>query len=237
MSKVNSLAIMQPYVFPYLGYFQLIHAVDKFVFLDDVNFIKKGWINRNNILLNGKASRLSIPVSKASQNELIKDLFVSEEGKWRSKLLNSLAHAYKKAPFYKERIGLITNIIEQEGLSIADFAKNSITTIAKELGLDTEFVPSSSIYSKDSYGAQRILDICKANEVKKYINPQGGVDLYEEEDFSKEGITLNFLHMDSSLEYAQLDNQEFVPSLSIIDVLMFNSNDEIQELLKKYQLE
>lgn len=236
MSKTSSLAIMQPYVFPYLGYFQLINKVDKFVFLDDVNFIKKGWINRNNILLNGKASLLNIPVSKASQNELIMNLFVSEDAKWRSKLLTSLSHAYKKAPMYEDRIGLITSIIEQENLSIADFAKNSVTAICKELGINTTFVPSSSIYPKDSYGSQRILEICLANQVDTYINPQGGADLYDKEMFKKEGIELYFLHMDSSLKYEQFPKQDFVPNLSIIDILMFNTNDQVLELLNQFEL-
>lgn len=236
MSEKQTLGIMQPYIFPYLGYFQLVYAVDRFVFLDDVNFIKKGWINRNNILLNGAASLLSIPVSKVSQNEWIKNLFVSEEGKWRNKLLTSLGHAYKKAPYYEERIGLITEIIEEKGLSIADFAKNSVMRISDELGIQTEFVHSSSIYSKDSYGSQRILDICLEDKASAYINPQGGVDLYDKEMFAKENIELNFIHMNPTIAYSQFDKDNFVPNLSIIDVLMFNSNEEITELLKQFTL-
>ena len=236
MSSKVSIAVMQPYVFPYFGYFQLVNAVDKFVFLDDVNFIKKGWINRNNILLNGKASLINIPVSKASQNELIMNLNVSEEGNWRGKLLTSLSHAYKKAPFYEDRIELIKSIIEKEHLSIADFCKNSVVAICKELGVNTEFVHSSSIYPKDAYGSERILDICIRNEATTYINPQGGVDLYDKEMFSSKGVELKFIYMDNSLAYVQFEKQEFIPNLSIIDVLMYNSNEQILELLIKYEL-
>jgi len=236
MSDKVSIAIMQPYVFPYFGYFQLVNAVDKFVFLDDVNFIKKGWINRNNILMNGTASLINVPVSKASQNELIMNLNVSEEGNWRGKLLTSLSHAYKKAPCYEERIELLKSVIDKANLSIADFSKHSVIAICKDLGIDTEFVHSSSIYPKETYGSERILDICIRNHATNYINPQGGVDLYDKEMFSLKGVDLKFLYMDENLQYKQFEKQEFTPNLSIIDVLMFNSNEQISVLLNQYKV-
>ena len=163
------------------------------------------------------------------------NLNVSEEGNWRAKLLTSLSHAYKKAPYYEERIALLTGIIEKENLSIADFSKYSVTAICKELGLETEFVHSSSIYPKEAFGSERILDICIRNEATNYINPQGGVDLYDKEMFSKKGIDLKFLYMDGKLSYEQF-GKEFIPNLSIIDVLMFNTNEQIIQMLNQYDL-
>ena len=235
MSNTKSLGVMQPYIFPYIGYFQLVNAVDKFVFLDDVNFIKKGWIHRNNILLDGQASLFSVPVAKASQNSLIMDLNVSEAEDWRKKLWTKMEHAYKKAPHFESRMELLQEIFALKEGSISTFASNSVIKIAGELGIETTFVPSSSAYPKEHYGAQRILEICKEENASQYINPQGGLDLYDKEMFSAENIELNFL-FSNEISYKQFGKHDFAPNLSIIDVLMFNSNEQVLALLTQYEL-
>ena len=221
---------MQPYIFPYIGYFQLINAVDKFVFLDDVNFINKGWINRNFIQNKGDKILFTIPLKGASQNELIEDIPVSEEGNWRKKLLATITLYYKKAPFYEERFSMIESIINTQNITIADYAKNSITQISEALQLKTEFIRSSSIFEKINFGEDRILDICVKLGATTYINPQGGTELYNKEKFNQKSIALNFL-FSGQVNYNQNHAKDFVPHLSIIDVLMYNNNQQIVDLL------
>jgi hypothetical protein len=223
-------AIMQPYIFPYIGYFQLINAVDKFVFLDDVNFINKGWINRNFIQNKGDKILFTIPLKGASQNELIKNIFVSEEGNWRKKLLATIALSYKKAPYYEERFTLIESIINTQNVTIAEYAKNSIMQISAALHLKAEFIRSSSIFEKINSGEDRILDICVKLGATTYINPQGGTELYNKEKFNQKSIALNFL-FSGQVNYNQNHAKDFVPHLSIIDILMYNNNQQIVDLL------
>lgn len=224
---------MQPYVFPYIGYYQLIHAADKFVFLDDVSFINKGWINRNNILINGKAHIFTIPLKNASQNRLIKDIDVDD--KWRAKFLKTIELAYKKAPHFSGIYSLIGDVMNS-GNNISDLAKKSIKLVSGYLNMACEFIDSSAKYANENLkGEDRIIDINKRENGQVYINPQGGRDLYSKEKFSGEGISLQFL-IPQSISYEQFQPQ-FVPWLSIIDVLMFNSKEKTKELMSEYVVE
>lgn len=226
---------MQPYIFPYIGYFQLIKEVDVFVIFDDVNFIKKGWINRNNFLLNGDLQRFTIPLKNVSQNKLICDTYIDEESGWKESLVKTVLHNYRNAPFYESISSLLQMILRDSHSNIALFNYNSIIQISKYLKLNTEFVLSSKIEKDISKrGSHKILDICKRLGAKEYINAIGGVDLYSKEVFTDEDIDLKFLKP-SSVQYKQFDN-DFVPWLSIIDVLMFNSIEDSVKLLNEYTL-
>lgn len=228
-------AIMQPYFFPYFGYYQLCFAVNSFVFLDDVNFIKKGWINRNNINQNGNKVLLSIPLAKASQNSKIAEILVSDEHKWKAKFINSLLHAYKKAPFFKDRIQLIEEVLEFNIISIGDLAKRSISMVCRELKIETSFIDSSSEFKNEHLkGEERILDICLKQNATTYINPIGGVNIYNKSNFTKNNMDLKFIKM-TPFSYMQLKG-DFIPNLSMIDVLMFNSNQAILEQLNQFEL-
>src|SRR5271156_6723013 len=138
------IAIMQPYVFPYIGYFQLIHAADVFVFYDDVNYINKGWINRNKILLNNKDQLFTIPCKEASQNKLIKDVEVLQDPKSINKILLTIQPAYKKAPFYNKVFPLIEEILAlSDGLTISQMAISGVKNICTYLGMNRKFIISS----------------------------------------------------------------------------------------------
>lgn len=229
------LAVMQPYFFPYIGYFQLIHEVDKFVLYDDVNFINKGWINRNNILVAGQANLFTIPLQKASQNVLINQISIMEDSKWKSKFLKTLEMAYKKAQFYNVVFPMIENIIEYKSASVSNHIHYSIQVLKKYLDIDTPIVASSSVYKNISLrGQERILDICIQEGAKTYVNPIGGTELYSKALFDKNQIELKFLKP-RSISYKQYTDS-FVPYLSIIDVLMFNSSVETNMLMKQYDL-
>jgi hypothetical protein len=229
------IGIMQPYIFPYIGYFQLINSVDKFVIYDDVNFINKGWINRNRILNNGKDSLFSIPLKEASQNKLINEIEVNWDSAWKNKFLKTLEQCYKKAPFYQEVLTIIEQTLYVDNEPISKVTENNLRLICHYLDIKTEIVSSSAIYQNTNLKAQeRILDICLQEKATQYINPIGGLELYDKVFFEAKNIKMNFIKS-NSVEYPQFKN-EFVPWLSMIDVLMFNSKEKIQEFLDNYEL-
>lgn len=231
------LAIMQPYVFPYIGYFQMVNAVDKFVFYDDVNFIKQGWINRNRILVSNKDFLFTVPLKSVSSFSLIKDTYINTNiyEKWQHKFLVTLEQSYKKAPYFTEIQALVNKILNSGKETINELAIDSIQVISEYLNIDTQFYTSSERYNnKGMEKEERLLDICKSEGATQYINAIGGQELYKKENFDIHGIQLNFIKP-LPIEYKQFNN-EFVPWLSIIDVLMFNSKEEIQIMLEQYEL-
>lgn len=229
------IAIMQPYIFPYIGYFQLINAVDKFIIYDDVNFINKGWINRNRILVNGKDSLFTIPLKEASQNKLINSIEVNWDSAWKSKFLKTIEQSYKKAPHYQQVLPLIEGLLNSEKSIFSEIIFENLTQVCQYLEIKTEIVPSSSIYQNTDLKAQeRIIDICEQEKTDTYINPIGGLELYDKAAFQTIGKELFFIKS-KAIRYTQFKN-EFVPWLSIIDILMFNSPEQISVLLKDYEL-
>ena len=226
---------MQPYVFPYIGYFQLINAVDTFVIYDDVNFIKRGWINRNRILVDGKATYFIIPCKKVSQNKLINETEVSLDSREITKLLKTFYHSYHNATYYNLIIQLIEQILNKEVKTIAEFATESIIKICDYLDIKTRIIPSSTIFNNQTIRkADRLIDICKKLNSDTYINPIGGTAIYTKDYFMSKGINLYFLES-RPVTYNQLI-QPFVPWLSIIDILMFNSIQQIKIFLNEYDL-
>lgn len=231
------VAIMQPYLFPYIGYWQLINAVDTFVLLDDVNFIKSGYINRNRILINGQAYMFSVPIRNASQNCMIKDTKLSFDAKERRKFLTRLENSYKKAPYYQMVISYLEKIITNDTDDLTEYIKYSIEEIIRFLKIETSVLRSSEISKDNSLkGQDRIIDICKCLKADIYINACGGRILYQREAFKAQNLELLFLDtkMDG-VKYHQFRN-DFVEKLSIIDVMMFNSGQEIQKFLQEYDL-
>jgi len=227
-----TLAIMQPYLFPYIGYWQLISAVDTFVIYDDVNFIKKGYINRNNILFDDKAKSFTLELQAASQNKLINQISV---GNNRKKLIKTIEITYKKAPHFNEVFPLIKKILDNNEENLAKFVGDSLEIVSSYLLLKTKFVYSSNINKDNSLkGEDKILAMSKILNANYYINAIGGQDLYDKDSFKKEGIDLHFLSTEI-VEYQQFKN-DFVPYLSIIDMMMFNNIEEIQIMIKRYTL-
>ena len=223
---------MQPYFFPYIGYWQLINAVDTFVIYDDANFIKQGYINRNSILVGNKAQKITLEVIGASSNKTINEVQVGINTK---KLLKSVDQAYKKAPEYKKIFPLIQGILENPEKNLAKFLASSIQEISAYLDIDTKIIYSSDIEKDNSLKAQdKVLDICQRLKASHYINAIGGQDLYSKKTFKTKNIELDFMQTEL-IEYKQFNNK-FVPCLSIIDVLMFNSKEATQNMLHSYKL-
>jgi hypothetical protein len=224
------ISIMQPYFFPYIGYFQLINAVDLFVIYDDVNFIKGGWINRNRILLNGFSHMFNVPMEGSSS---FKNINKIEVGKNKEKLLKTFQQAYRKAPFYNEVFPLLTNIIKYKNNNLALFISNSILMISKYLNIKTNIILSSEIDKNNEYKAQeKVISICKILGASEYYNTIGGKDLYSKEMFAENGLTLFFIKS-LPITYNQFNNKH-IPDLSIIDVMMFNSKETIFDFLNQF---
>jgi hypothetical protein len=232
-----TVAVMQPYIFPYVGYFQLVAAVDTFVFFDDVNFIMKGWINRNRILNNNEPLKFTIPLVKASQNRAINETELSEYPVWRKSFLRSVQAGYQKAPYFGPTYQWLQEFLARDFVKISDLAAESVKAVAAHLGLGTDFKLSSSLdYNREAgSGQEKILDICRLLGADRYINPRNGVELYDQARFSEAKVDLKFIHM-QEIRFPQLNPDIFVPDLSIIDVLMFRNKEEIRGLLKMFTL-
>lgn len=226
------VGVMQPYFMPYLGYFQLMAYVDKYVIFDDVNYIKRGWSARNNILVSGQKHLFSISVSGGSQNNRYTDVVISDDF---SKLHKTIEMSYKKAPYYNETMQILDNVFQFPDKRFNYFIKNSFAQILDYLGINTELILSSSLDNdKELKGQEKILDICKKLKADKYVNTIAGEELYDKQMFKENGMELQFLNTELT-PYPQL-NKGFVSGCSIIDVLMMNPVERIKELLKDFSL-
>jgi len=226
------VAVMQPYLFPYLGYYQLINSVDVFVLYDDVAFIKKGYINRNSILMNGESARVTIPVPGASQNKLIKELSYTADV---TKVLKTFRHSYASAPFFDDVFPMIERVLTHPERDITTICQLSLTAVFGYLGIDRKIVRSSALeYDRNLPAADRLVAICEQFDATNYVNSIGGQKLYSREYFSEQGKTLSFLQM-HDVSYPQGES-EFVPYLSMIDVLMWCDKQQARDLLQQYTL-
>lgn len=228
------IAIMQPYFFPYIGYFQLIKMVDKFIFYDDVNYIKNGWINRNRVLINNQAHYLTVQLKGASPNKLIHQIEFTDN---RPKLLKTLFLAYKKTPMFDMVWPLLEKCLTVETDKVSDLAMYAIKEVCNYLDIKTKFEISSISYpeTKGLEKAARLKEICFKNQAKTYINPIGGQELYDKNDFRNVGIEL--LYLKSKLTEYKQSTSSFIPGLSIIDVMMWNSKEQINNILNNFTYE
>jgi WbqC-like protein family len=226
---------MQPYFLPYIGYYQLIAGVDVFVMYDNIKYTKKGWINRNRILRNGADATFSLPLKKDSdsldvvQRELATDFN-------RDKLLNQFKGAYARAPYFASTFALLERIVHHEERNLFRYIHYANLSVCAHLGVTTETRVSSQIPIDHSLrGEDRVITLCKALGVDTYINAIGGMELYSRDEFRARGIELKFIKS-RPFEYAQF-GEGFVPWLSIVDVMMFNSRDQINKyIIRGYAL-
>jgi hypothetical protein len=230
------IAIMQPYFFPYIGYFQLISAVEEFIIYDNIQYTKKGWINRNRILINNKDEYITLPIKKDSDYLNVNQRFLSNN--WaqdRIKLLNKINESYRKAQYFEKVYPIIEKCINFEDPNLFNFIYNSLQEILLYLKISTKITRSSLIdINHNLKSEEKVLEICKKKNASIYINPIGGIELYSKTYFESNGIKLDF-QKSNEIKYNQFKNI-FVPSLSIIDVIMFNSIEEIKIHLNNFIL-
>ncbi len=226
------IAVMQPYFFPYIGYFQLLNAVDEFIVYDNIQYTKRGWINRNRILSNGRPDYFTIPLKNESDFLDIDKRHIAPE--WlheRKRVLNRITESYRKAPCFNDIFPLIRSGFLYDDDNLFWFLFNSLMVVSTYLEIKTPVIISSSLDADHSLkSADRVISICKSRNAGTYLNPEGGTKLYDKDYFRDRGIDLNFL-ISSGVRYRQFQD-DFVPSLSIIDVMMFNSPEKTSEFLR-----
>ena len=238
MNKEKTSAIMQPYLFPYIGYFNLVQESDAFVFYDDVNFIKKGRINRNSILINKQEYNFKVPIKKISQNRLICETEISEKNIFLENFINQLARSYKKAQFFNETINYIYKTFSIDSNSISKVAIKSITNFFEYVEVEKNFIISSKSFQNTKHldKSDRLIEISKLLGSKRYVNTIGGLELYSKEYFSSKSLELNFIKP-NVLSYNQVNSTIFIPKLSIIDLMMNLSKKELLHHLNSYEIQ
>jgi len=233
---LRTVAMMQPYLFPYLGYFQLIAISDVFVLGDDLQYVKGSWMNRNRVLVNGQPKLITFPLKKGRQAESVNQRWLCDDFEREADaLLRMLERCYAKAPQREQVLPLLRDILHYPERNLALFTENSIRRLCAYLDIETPIHCGSSLGLPARMEMQdRVIQICHRMDGELYLNPIGGLELYCPARFRADGLLLRFLRMDD-ITYAQFKHP-FVPSLSIIDVLMFNSRDEIKELLQRFRV-
>lgn len=225
-------AVMQPYLFPYLGYYQLVHSVDKFIFYDDVTFIKGGYINRNSIMVNGESKRFTVPVPGISSNKLINELYFDCNVK---KILKTLEQSYSKAPYFRDVYPIIREILTKKERCVSTLCRVSVEEIFMYLNIKKELINSSDlVFNRNKNASEKLIEMSKVLACNEYVNAIGGSSMYDKKHFLNKEVELYFIKM-KEIRYEQ-SNNKFVPNLSIIDVLMHNSKKDIILMLDEYEL-
>lgn len=230
------LGIMQPYFFPYLGYFQLMSSVDKFVVYDNIKYTKQSWINRNRVMIGGDEVLLTVSLAKGSDSlDIVEREISSEFRSTRQKMLRQIEQGYQRRAGFADAFPVVRECLMFEEPNLFRFLYHSIDRLRRYLRISTQMLISSEVHADHSLrGSNRVLSICKALGADEYINPEGGQELYDRKNFLDSGIALKFLeHI--PVEYPQSVNA-FVPRLSIIDVILNNSRDSVSQLLSSYRL-
>ena len=233
------LAIMQPYLFPYIGYYSLIQNTDYFVFFDTPQYIRKGWINRNRIVSSkGTDIYFTVPIEKTFRDAAINTVKISVKENWKEKILGQLTVYKKKAPYFLAVRDIVCETFAYETAYISELAVKSILTACEYLGIDIKYeiysqmdIPSFEVKEKDEWA----LYITKAMGYDTYVNPPGGKNFFNPEKYRREGIQLEFLTQE--LRKYNQHSKVFLPGLSILDVMMFCSPKEILQMMDFYILE
>jgi len=231
---------MQPYAFPYLGYFQLINYVDKWVVFDEVQYISRGWINRNRILHPDESKDwqyFTVPIRKHSKQDLISSISINQDIQWQSEILGKLSSYKKKAPYYQQTVKLVEHCFDLDGENLSHWLVASLNKICAYLEISFDY----TIFSRSSINVDRIekagdwaLEIADGLEADEYINPPGGYSIFRESDFVSRGTSLRFLQ--SGLQPYNQARPDFVPGLSILDVLMWNDPEEIRLMMNDFNI-
>ena len=232
-----TLGIMQPYFFPYIGYFSLIQAVDQFILFDEVQFIRHGWIERNRILSTQKEPiYIRVPLVKKSRDTKIIDMELNQELNWKEKILSQL-NGYRKAPHYSTVRSLIEDSITYSGTKIIELNKITLSSVCEYLDINTEIV----VWSEMGISIEDVnepdewaLNISKSLNATHYINPENGESFFSRKKFNDAGIEINFLK--SRIKPYKQNSDKYIPYLSIIDTLMYCSKDEVKEKLLEFEL-
>jgi len=220
------LGLHQPYFFPYLGYYQLLFGVDRFVAYDDVAWIKGGWIHRNRLRSQAGPAWFTIPTRGASSRAPLDTVKVAE-GSWREKMLRTFEQSYARAPFRQPVLTMVRSVVATPSPFVADIAVASLTAVRDYLGFTTPIHRARNRYQPSAArGQDRVISICRAERATEYLNATGGSALYDRQAFERAGIALRFVHTGNPSESA----------LSIVDTLMHNSIEQVRAMVAAYEL-
>lgn len=233
------VAIMQPYFFPYIGYFNLIAACDMFISLDSVQYINRGFVNRNRIVQQNSIYTFTVPLISSPRNYSINQRMIAPEFEvFKKKFVRQLETAYKKAPFFEETMELIQSVLNSTERNLARICEKTILAVMEKIGLHKKILTASQLQSQSPVnalrGQEQIINLVKLVKGTHYINLMGGVDLYNKDEFLCHSIKLSFIK--PLLPFYKQKNKEFIPGLSIMDVLMFNSPQEIFNMTLQYEM-
>ena len=213
------VSIMQPTYLPWIGYFDLISKADIFVFLDDVQFSRRSWQQRNRILLDGKETMLTIPIqNKGKREQLIKDVLVDDTQDWRTKHFRTLEQAYKKTPCGPKVLSVIKSHIYNSIDNLSELNQGIIKALSDELEIETSFKKSSDLNTHGKKSS-KLFNICSNLNASSYFSPLGSKAYIEEEGvFNRSSISVEYQNF-TLQSYKQINSKEFMPFLSIIDYL------------------
>jgi hypothetical protein len=225
------VAIMQPYFFPYIGYWQLMEKVDQWIIFDDIQFINKGWINRNRILhpnIEKDWQYITLPLAKKNQKDKICEISIDNQKNWYNEMLGKMSHYAKKTSYYNSTVDLFKQCVDEDGIYLSDLLIKTIHVIAKVLNIKAKIRVQSEMklnLKEVDHPGQWALRICEIIGAKEYINPISGQKLFNKDEYRSSGIELRFFQTEEHV-YNQKRNK-FVPKLSIIDSLMWESIDNL----------
>lgn len=234
---MKKIGIMQPYFLPYIGYFQLMNMVDEFVIYDNIEFSRASWIRRNRMLQNGKDIYFTLPIKNDSDFlDVDQRYLVDDFQKEADKLLRRIEASYRKAPYFEKFFPVVEKIINYGERNLFDYILHSVQVMKEYLKIATPIRIFSQLGREihQLKAQDKVIGVCKALHATHYINSSGGINLYDQNDFQKENIALQF-YQPKELQYPQFEH-DFVPFLSVLDVCMFNSNKKAQEFLNHYEI-
>lgn len=231
------VALMQPYFFPYIGYFQLIHAVDEFVVFDQAQYIRRGWINRNRLLNAHKESvYINVPVHKAPRETKIKDIMINHSSNWKDTIFQQLSY-YRKAPNYAFVLDFVMDCLASDAAYLSELNTSILKKGCALLEIDTKITVLSErlpLLNDTSAADDWGIEVSKALNATTYINAIGGMDFYDQLKYHANGLDIQFIK--TELKPYQQINNAFVPGLSILDVLMFNEPQQVKQMLEIHEL-
>lgn len=233
------LGIMQPYFLPYLGYYSLIEATDQFILFDIVQYIRHGWIERNQVLNNKNESfYIKVPLEKHSRSTTIQNINIKNSQRWQDTILAQLSQYKKKSKYYTQVVDMLKHSFETTPSNITELNSTILKTTCEYLDMNAKIETFSDmnitlpdVNAPDEWA----LYISKHMKATEYINPEGGKTFFNVEKYQNENISIKFLKQELR-PYKQFTD-EFTPGMSIIDVLMFNSINDTKELINAYNVE
>jgi hypothetical protein len=236
MKENQSVAIMQPFFFPYLGYFSLMKHTDNWIVFDDIRYSNQAWGNRNRILKHPEGwAWINVPVKDHKRETFYSNILIQNEINWKRKIINQFEYYKIHAPFYKDVLKIIQEVFSEDFSHLVDLNIHAMKKVCEYLKIDFKYTKFSEMnlgINSVQHPGQWALEICKAIKSTNYVNPCEGHPIYDKKEYDDAGISLQFI-INRVSPYDQ-KRAEFEARLSIIDVMMWNSVERVNELIDDF---